>query len=49
MLPLFLGLTLVNLLSLLLAGVLGYMSTSGHNVRAWHTLAGSFIPAERIS
>ena len=41
MLPLFLGLTLVNLLSLLIVGVLGYLATHGHNVRPWHTLAGA--------
>ena len=41
MIPLFLGLTLVNLLSLLVAGVLGYLATHGHNVRPWHTLAGA--------
>jgi hypothetical protein len=41
MLPLFLGLTLVNLLCLLLAGVLGYLATTTPDLRPWHTLAGA--------
>lgn len=41
MIPLFLGLTLVNLITLCVAGALGYLSASGHDVRGWHILAGA--------
>ena len=43
MIPLFIGLTLVNLLTFAVAGVLGYMSVAGigQNLRGWHMLAGA--------
>ena len=43
MIPLFIGLTLVNLLTFALAGALGYMSVAGmgQNLRGWHMLAGA--------
>ena len=41
MIPLFIGLTLVNLLTFGVAAALGYLSSSGHDVRGWHILAGA--------
>lgn len=41
MIPLFLGLTLVNLLGLAVAGSLGYASGAGYAVGPWHVLAGA--------
>ena len=41
MIPLFIGLTLVNLLGLAAAGALGYAATSGYGVGQWHVLAGA--------
>ncbi len=41
MIPLFIGLTLVNLLGLAVAGALGYMSRHGYDVRGMHVLAGA--------
>ena len=41
MIPLFLGLTLVNLLALATAGALGYAAKSGYAVGPWHVLAGA--------
>jgi hypothetical protein len=41
MIPLFIGLTLVNLLGLCTAGALGYASRHGHAVGPWHILAGA--------
>jgi hypothetical protein len=41
MIPLFLGLTLVNLLGLATAGALGYASKSGYALGSWHVLAGA--------
>jgi hypothetical protein len=41
MIPLFVGLTLVNLLALATAGGLGYAAKSGHAVGPWHVLAGA--------
>ena len=41
MIPLFLGLTMVNLLSLCAAGALGYASRRGYAVGHWHILAGA--------
>jgi hypothetical protein len=41
MIPLFLGLTAVNLLCLILTAVLGYMTSSGAHVGQWHVLAGA--------
>ena len=42
MIPLFVGLTLVNLLTFAVAGALGYLSVAGtgQNLRGWHMLAG---------
>ena len=41
MIPLFIGLTLVNLLGLCAAGALGYASRAGYFVGPWHILAGA--------
>ena len=41
MIPLFIGLTLVNLLGLAAAGALGYAAKAGHAVGPWHVLAGA--------
>jgi len=41
MIPLFIGLTLVNLLGLCAAGALGYASKAGYAVGPWHILAGA--------
>ena len=41
MIPLFIGLTLVNLLLMVAAGALGYASRSGYAVGPWHILAGA--------
>lgn len=41
MIPLFIGLTLVNLLGLSAATALGYASRSGYAVGPWHILAGA--------
>ena len=41
MVPLFIGLTLVNLLGLGAAGALGYASRHGYAVGPWHILAGA--------
>jgi integral membrane sensor domain MASE1 len=41
MIPLFIGLTLVNLLGLCTAGALGYASRHGYAVGPWHILAGA--------
>ena len=41
MIPLFIGLTLVNLLGLCAAGALGYASKAGYGVGPWHILAGA--------
>ena len=41
MIPLFIGLTLVNLLALCAAGALGYASRAGYAVGPWHILAGA--------
>ena len=41
MIPLFIGLTLVNLLGLCTAGALGYASRHGYPVGPWHILAGA--------
>jgi len=41
MIPLFVGLTLVNLLALAAAGALGYAARSGYAVGSWHVLAGA--------
>jgi hypothetical protein len=39
--PLFVGLTLVNLLGLFAAGALGYAARAGYAVGPWHILAGA--------
>ena len=41
MIPLFIGLTLVNLLGLAAAGALGYAAKRGYAVGPWHVLAGA--------
>ena len=41
MIPLFIGLTLVNLLALAAAGTLGYAAKRGYAVGPWHVLAGA--------
>ena len=41
MIPLFIGLTLANLLGLCAAGALGYASREGYAVGPWHILAGA--------
>lgn len=41
MIPLFLGLTAVNLLCLIVTATLGYMTTAGMRVGQWHVLAGA--------
>jgi hypothetical protein len=41
MIPLFLGITIVNLLCLGLSAALGYMSLRGFDVKPWHILAGA--------
>jgi integral membrane sensor domain MASE1 len=41
MVPLFIGLTLVNLAGLATAGALGYAARSGYAVGPWHVLAGA--------
>ena len=41
MIPLFIGLTLVNLLGLATAGALGYAANRGYGVGPWHVLAGA--------
>ena len=41
MIPLFVGLTTVNLLGLCAAGALGYASRSGYAIGPWHILAGA--------
>ena len=41
MVPLFIGLTLVNLLGLGTAAALGYAARSGYAVGSWHVLAGA--------
>lgn len=41
MIPLFVGLTLVNLLALAAAGALGYAAKAGYAVSPWHILAGA--------
>ena len=41
MIPLFVGLTLVNLLGLCAAAALGYASRAGYPVGPWHILAGA--------
>jgi len=41
MIPLFLGLTLANLLTLCVTGALGYLGTTSVPARSWHTLAGA--------
>ena len=41
MIPLFVGLTLVNLLGLCAAAALGYASRAGYAVGSWHILAGA--------
>src|SRR4051812_14355943 len=41
MIPLFLGITIVNLLCLALSAALGYMSLRGADVKSWHILAGA--------
>ena len=41
MIPLFIGLTLVNLIGLGAAGALGYASRAGYAVGPWHILAGA--------
>jgi hypothetical protein len=41
MIPLFIGLTLVNLLGLSAAAALGYASRAGYAVGPWHILAGA--------
>ena len=41
MIPLFVGLTLVNLLGLATAGALGYAAKRGYAVGPWHVLAGA--------
>ena len=41
MIPLFLGLTLVNLLGLCSAAALGYAAKAGHPVGPWHVLSGA--------
>ena len=41
MIPLFIGLTLVNLLTFAVAGAIGYLGQRGYDVRGWHILAGA--------
>jgi hypothetical protein len=41
MIPLFLGLTSVNLLCLIVTAALGYATTGGARVAEWHVLAGA--------
>jgi len=41
MIPLFVGLTLVNLIGLGAAGALGYAAKAGYPVGPWHVLAGA--------
>src|SRR5215213_9614682 len=41
MIPLFIGLTLVNLIGLGTAAVLGYAAKAGYAVGPWHVLAGA--------
>jgi hypothetical protein len=41
MVPLFIGLTLVNLIGLAAAGALGYAARAGYAVGSWHVLAGA--------
>ena len=41
MIPLFLGLTLANILTLCVTGALGYMGATSASSRSWHTLAGA--------
>ena len=41
MVPLFIGLTLVNLIGLGTAAALGYAARSGYPVGSWHVLAGA--------
>lgn len=41
MIPLFIGLTLVNLIGLGTAAALGYAAKAGHPVGPWHVLAGA--------
>jgi len=41
MIPLFIGLTLVNLLGLGAAAALGYAAKAGYPVGSWHVLAGA--------
>ena len=41
MIPLFLGLTLANILTLCVTGALGYLGTTSASARSWHTLAGA--------
>ena len=41
MIPLFLGLTLANILTLCVTGTLGYLGTTSAPARSWHTLAGA--------
>ena len=41
MIPLFIGLTLVNLLGLCAAAALGYAAKAGHAVGPWHVLSGA--------
>jgi hypothetical protein len=41
MVPLFIGLTLVNLIGLCAAGALGYAAHAGYAVGPWHVLAGA--------
>src|SRR6478736_370546 len=41
MIPLFLGLTLVNLIGLCTAAALGYAAKSGYPAGSWHVLAGA--------
>src|SRR5678815_2815760 len=41
MIPLFIGLTLVNLIGLAVAAGLGYAAKSGYPVGSWHVLAGA--------
>lgn len=41
MVPLFLGLTLANIVCLITATVLGYLTTGRHELGQWHMLAGA--------
>jgi hypothetical protein len=49
MVPLFIGLTLVNLIAIATAGALGYAAKSGYAVGPWHVLAGALAALVCVS